>query len=112
MDSSLFHVAPRIIVGIASLWCFVMAVIWYRAIKETQRTGSARRLPFPLPADIMWLDFDVDGDPAQSASTAGFTRKIGRRHQLSLQPIRKCAPHCPGCPALRESTTGSTDLRL
>jgi len=55
MDSSLFHVAPRIIVGIASLWCFVMAVIWYRAIKETQRTGSARRLPFPLPADIMWL---------------------------------------------------------
>jgi hypothetical protein len=56
MDSPLFHVALRIIVGIASLWCFVMAVTWYRATKEMQRTGNARRLPFPFPADFMWLD--------------------------------------------------------
>jgi hypothetical protein len=54
MDSPLFHAALRIIVGIASLWCLVMAVAWYRATKEMQRTGNARRLPFP--ADFMWLD--------------------------------------------------------
>ena len=56
MDSQLFHVALRIIVGIASLWCFLMAVTWYRATKEMQRTGNARRLPFPFPTDFMWLD--------------------------------------------------------
>ena len=56
MDSPLFHVALRIIVGIASLWCFLMAVTWYRATKEMQRTGNARRLPFPFPADFVWLD--------------------------------------------------------
>ena len=56
MDSPLFHVALRIIVGIASLWCFLMAVTWYRATKEMQRTGNARRLPFPFPANFMWLD--------------------------------------------------------
>jgi hypothetical protein len=54
MDSPLFHAALRIIVGIASLWCFVMAVTWYRATKEMQMHGNARRLPFP--ADFMWLD--------------------------------------------------------
>ena len=56
MDFPLFHVALRIIVGIASLWCFLMAVTWFRATKEMQRTGNARRLPFPFPADFMWLD--------------------------------------------------------
>ncbi|MGA2191319.1 MAG: hypothetical protein ABSH33_22620 [Steroidobacteraceae bacterium] len=56
MDFPLIHVALRIIVGIASLWCLVMAVTWYRATKEMQRTGNARRLPFPFPADFMWLD--------------------------------------------------------
>jgi hypothetical protein len=56
MDSSLFHVALRIILGIASLWCFLMAVTWLRATKEMQRTGNARRLPFPFPTDFMWLD--------------------------------------------------------
>ena len=56
MDSPLFHVTLRIIVGIASLWCLVMAVTGYRATKEMQRTGNARRLPFPFPTDFMWLD--------------------------------------------------------
>ncbi len=56
MDSPLLHVALRIIVGIASLWCLLMAITWYRATKEMQRTGNARRLPFPFPADIVWLD--------------------------------------------------------
>ena len=56
MDSPLFHLALRIIVGIASLWCFVMAVTWYRATKEMQRTGNARRSPFTFPADFMRLD--------------------------------------------------------
>jgi hypothetical protein len=56
MDSPLFHVALRIIVGIASLWCFLMAVTWYRATKEMQRAGIARRLPFPFPTDFMWFD--------------------------------------------------------
>jgi len=55
MDSPLSF-ALRIIVGIASLWCFVMAVTWYRATREMQRTGNVRRLPFPFPADFMWLD--------------------------------------------------------
>src|ERR1700731_4646906 len=54
--SPLLHVALRIIVGIASVWSFVMAVTWYRATKEMQRTGNARRLPFTFPADFMWLD--------------------------------------------------------
>ena len=53
-----FHVALRIVVGVASLWCFVMALTWYRATREMQRTGNARRLPFPFPfpTDFMWLD--------------------------------------------------------
>jgi hypothetical protein len=56
MDSPLLQVALRILAGIASLWCFVMAITWYRATKEMQRTGNARRLPFPFPSDFMWLD--------------------------------------------------------
>jgi hypothetical protein len=56
MDSLLIQVILRILAGIASLWCFVMAITWFRATKEMQRTGNARRLPFPFPTDFMWLD--------------------------------------------------------
>jgi hypothetical protein len=52
----MIQTAIRILVGIASLWCFVMAITWFRATKEMQRTGNARRLPFPFPTDMMWLD--------------------------------------------------------
>jgi hypothetical protein len=56
MDSPVLQTAVRLLLGIASLWCFVTAFSWYRATKEMQRTGDAYRLPLQFPAYLTWLD--------------------------------------------------------